>query len=473
VSKLTPESEWLRADVGAAADPKVMVDREAGIVYGHVLAEAGPFKSKGRGEFDGTSLDRIVELAAKTPAGLKSRFTHPTLSGDGLGKFLGRDKNVRRDGDKVRADLHLDRTALDTPPSGGKPLGHYVMDLAMSDPDAFGSSLVLKADKEIRLLSDGTAQKDEKGNALPPLWRPTALRACDVVDEGDAVHGGFLSADADLPESVVRKATELLNEQFPDADRAALRARCLAWYDRYEDLRFGPADGPEEAAMSEAEAAAAPPKPAPAPKPTTPPSNPPASPPAAPKPQPKPAPKGSEEEGRGELSDVPADKLGQMLDALLTTKLAAIRAESDASLAAVRAEHETYRQQREADELAAAHRLIDTKVNAAIEDGYLSPGQKDRKINLLRTQDHVKVIGTLMKDGKETPATQLDMALDDLTAGDKLQSFGQRIPGAKGDPGTVTPERQRELLALGDGGRADLAYLEKLFAGRPQNGAAH
>jgi hypothetical protein len=267
VSRLRPETDWLRADFGAFASA-ASIDRHAGVIRGYIVAEKGRFKTK-LGEFDDASLDRIVQLGNAEPNGLKARWTHPTLSGDGLGKFLGRSRNFRKDGGKVRADLHFNKTALESPPGGGKSRAHYLMDLAESDPAAFGSSLALKADKEARLNSDGTPQKDDKGDRLPDLWRPTALRASDIVDDGDACHTGFLSADVDeLPDGVVRQATDLLNRQFAGCDRATVMARATSWLSSYLDLRFGDDD------MSTANPPADPKGPA-----DPPPQNPPANPP--------------------------------------------------------------------------------------------------------------------------------------------------------------------------------------------------
>src|SRR5262245_47179916 len=120
-----------------AAAPKaaaIGVDRDNAILRGYVVAQLGPFKSEGRGEFDQKSLDAIESLGGNAPKGLKSRLDHATMSDDGSGKFLGRALNFRmataldvRTGKKVpavRADLHFDKTALDTPPGGGgKPYG--------------------------------------------------------------------------------------------------------------------------------------------------------------------------------------------------------------------------------------------------------------------------------------------------------------------------------------------------------------
>lgn len=244
--RTTPD--WLRAQTDGDL---VEVDRKNNVIRGYVVAQEGAFKSEGRGEFDPHSLREIVRLMKAAPNGLKSRFGHPTLSDDGLAKFLGRSRNPRlgtatvrtEDGSRktvqaVRADLHLDPTSFHTPAGN---LGRYVLDRAESDPDSFSTSLVLRSDKEYRLEKNGKPKRDTNGNELPPLWRPTALHASDVVDTGDAVDG-FLSADgmAGLPDGVVRRATALLDRQFAGQEPEVIRARCLAWLGRYLNWKFGP-----------------------------------------------------------------------------------------------------------------------------------------------------------------------------------------------------------------------------------------
>lgn len=241
--------QWLKAKFSS---PGVEVDRENNVIRGYVLAQEGPFKSAGRGEFDQKSLKQIVALSNKKPGGLKSRFTHPNLSEDGLGKYLGRAKNLRmdhvsqkRDGKDVllhavRGDLHLDPTSFDTPNGN---LGKYVMDLAESDSDALSSSLVLKADQELRM--DPKTKRPmlaEDGSELPPIWRPTELHASDVVDTGDAVDG-FLSAHpidgTNLPDGIVRQASMLLDQAFLNQNRDELRDILEGFVDRYLTNRFG------------------------------------------------------------------------------------------------------------------------------------------------------------------------------------------------------------------------------------------
>jgi len=240
------KTDWLRAK---AQGNTIGVDRKAEVIRGYIVAQEGPFKSEGRGEFDADAMATIAKLMKVTPNGLKSRFAHPSLSDDGVGKFLGRardprlDKISSRDSEGtrkddeitvVRADLHLDPSSRNTP-SGD--LGGYVMDLAESDPDAFSSSLVLQFDEEYRLDNQGRPKRDTDGNELPPLWYPTQLHASDVVDTGDAVDG-FLSIGG-LPDEVVRRGAALLDRQFPNASRETIKARCQTWLTRYLNLRFG------------------------------------------------------------------------------------------------------------------------------------------------------------------------------------------------------------------------------------------
>ena len=243
--------QWLRASFKSAG---ARVDRQANILRGMVVAQLGPFKSEGRGSFDKESLAGIVKLANAKSGGLKSRFTHPDMSSDGLGKFLGRVRDHRMDkaldersGEivpAVRGDLHFDKTALDTPPEGGKPLGLYVMDLAESDPAALSSSIVVEPDRFIEDGKGGLLKLDEDEDApegVTPLWRPRVLHASDIVDTGDAVDG-LLSADIDverLPLSVLWKGSQLLDAVFLDQSRDVIEARLLAYIERYLNRKFG------------------------------------------------------------------------------------------------------------------------------------------------------------------------------------------------------------------------------------------
>lgn len=235
---LNPEWESLRA-----MGRPVGVDKENGIIYGYVVAQRGPFKHADRGEFDDASLASIVAIMSAKPNGTKSRFAHPSASNDGLGKFLGRAKDPRIDGDRVRADLHLDPSSRRTP-SGD--IGGYLMELAANDPAAMSSSLVLKTKKEYRLNADGSKARGLQGEELAPLWRPEAIHASDIVDTGEAVDG-LLSAGIDvddLPLAALWRGTEMLNSIFAGQPRDVVACRLSAFVERYLDGRYGPPPGP-------------------------------------------------------------------------------------------------------------------------------------------------------------------------------------------------------------------------------------
>lgn len=151
-------------------------------------------------------------INATATQGIKSRFTHPGLSGDGLGRFLGRVKDGRVIGSQVFADLHISETAHDTPDGD---LGTFVMDLAEKEPDMFGTSIVFSRneDDELAFISE---HKDKRGRFVSPdrnnaqnfvHARLEELRADDVVDEPAAnPHGMFHRGD-----EIAREADDLLS----------------------------------------------------------------------------------------------------------------------------------------------------------------------------------------------------------------------------------------------------------------------
>lgn len=160
-----------------------------------------------RGEALGHDLWIDEQFLAETAAainsagerGIKARFTHPGLSSDGLGSFLGRVSNATVDSDVVRGDLHFARSAHDTPDGD---LAEYVMLLASEDPSAFGTSIVfehdLEAEAEFELRNEQEVEEtDRYGNTRRRVKfvspdprnskhlrhaRLARLRAVDTVD---------------------------------------------------------------------------------------------------------------------------------------------------------------------------------------------------------------------------------------------------------------------------------------------------
>lgn len=158
---------------------------------------------------DGEFLDVTAEAMNDADRGIKARFTHPSLSSDGMGNYLGRFENARREGDRVVADLHFAEAAHKTPRGD---LASYVIGLAEEDPDAFGTSIVFSHDFEAMeafVVEHGGEGFDKWGdiegdfkspdpmNAKNlPHARLKQLHATDVVDEPAANPGGFFH-DAD------------------------------------------------------------------------------------------------------------------------------------------------------------------------------------------------------------------------------------------------------------------------------------
>jgi len=194
------ENVFMFRSLPLRAMPVLSVDRERHIIYGVSAAQA--VEALGHGMvLDGKTIAQVVEHGNATRNGVKSRFAHPGLSSDGMGKHLGRLRNFRQEGDKALADLHIADSAFKSP-SGD--LGTYIMDMAEDDPDMFGMSMVVKGER-FWTLADGTEIEavDPEGNARKrpenattqhPVLRVKQLMAVDAVDEPAANRDGLFAA---------------------------------------------------------------------------------------------------------------------------------------------------------------------------------------------------------------------------------------------------------------------------------------
>lgn len=180
------------------AAPVVSVDRDQHIIYGVSAAQA--VEALGHDMLlDGKTIAQVVEHGNAARNGVKSRFTHPGLSSTGLGKYLGRMRNFRQEGDKALADLHLADSAFKTPEGD---LGTYVMDMAEHDPDMFGMSMVIQG-RRVWTLADGSemdvedfkeGRRPESATTEKPVIRVKQLMAVDAVDEPAANRDGLFAA---------------------------------------------------------------------------------------------------------------------------------------------------------------------------------------------------------------------------------------------------------------------------------------
>ena len=189
-------TDWTRSrlarGLAAGADG---VDRDENVIRGFSVVSRG--EALGHDLWlDDEFLAQVVTAGNSTAHGLKSRFTHPGLCSDGLGKYLGRAHNLRLDGDQVRADLHLAEVA-ERAPDGN--LAGYVLDLAEEDPDAFGTSIVFSHDIDAEQAfvdahdtENGRFFSPDSDNADNlPHARLAHLHAVDAVDEPAANSGMF------------------------------------------------------------------------------------------------------------------------------------------------------------------------------------------------------------------------------------------------------------------------------------------
>jgi hypothetical protein len=156
-------------------------------------------------------IGQVAGAGSAAAKGVKCRFTHPGLSADGLGTFLGRLKDSRAQDGRAFGDLHISPSAQHTPDGD---LAAYVMDLAETDPAAFGASIVFEhdvdaeeefedANKQLIPNPDGTSSygfvspDPENVQNLPHarLWH---LRAADVVDDPAANPTGLFHREQEF-----------------------------------------------------------------------------------------------------------------------------------------------------------------------------------------------------------------------------------------------------------------------------------
>lgn len=188
-------------------------DKGAGLISGFSVITRG----EALGHYmwcDAEFLQQVHDaINAAGQAGLKVRFTHPGLSADGMGKFLGNVKNASMKGDQVLADLHFSQSAHKTPDGN---LASYVMDFAEEDPDKFGSSIVFMPDRKAQELFHIEHKNEDTGEFESPdpdnkknleHCRLHELRGADIVDDPAANPNGLFHRGQEIPQN----AEALLN----------------------------------------------------------------------------------------------------------------------------------------------------------------------------------------------------------------------------------------------------------------------
>ena len=220
MSKILIEEDRLEKAFGikegkSGIDRSYEDDYYKGVIKGFAVITKGFVKDDRGWEIDDVTLEQTVAAGNRITGGLKSRFGHPNLCETAFGKLIGRARNLRKDGDIVRAGLYLNKSAYGAPAGN---LAQYVLDLAESDPEAFGASVVLEEyELEYPIEKNSVRKKDEDGKALPPMLRVKSLLGVDMVDEPAANNGIFSKINHPGLE-LSAKATAFLNKLLDNPD---------------------------------------------------------------------------------------------------------------------------------------------------------------------------------------------------------------------------------------------------------------
>jgi len=197
--------KYLRSTV-LRDDTVKRVDEEGGRYgYGliHNVAAITTGEALGHGEWiDEVMVQQVYDaLAAKN---VKVRFTHPGLSSDGLGKYLGTTGNPWKAPGRVLLDINFSQSSRNTPDGD---LGGYVMQLTQENSEALGMSIVFEQDFEAEdeFYNDHTVIEDGHAKFVSPdpanvhnfhHVRLKKLRAVDVVDEPASNPNGMFHVES-------------------------------------------------------------------------------------------------------------------------------------------------------------------------------------------------------------------------------------------------------------------------------------
>ncbi|QDV53705.1 hypothetical protein [Gimesia fumaroli] len=194
---------------------------------------------------DSVFIEQCKQALNAAEKGLKSRWTHPGLSADGMGKQLGDVKGGESNGNQLFADLHFYKIAHKAPDGD---LATYVMEFAKDHPDKFGSSIVFMGDQQAQeqfMLEHtnsetGSFESPDEDNVNNYMHcRLKELYAVDIVDDPAANPGGMFSRGQEIPnnaEALLNYALHVEGAEKPSTfDFGIDPDRFSAFLDRYLD----------------------------------------------------------------------------------------------------------------------------------------------------------------------------------------------------------------------------------------------
>lgn len=163
------------------------VDRENSTINNVVIAQFG--ENKNYSYFNNQFLEDLSKQGNDQKQGVKSRFGHPNMCATSLGTYIGRYKGFEVKDNKVFANLHLDPIAKKTQVEGkGISMDEYILDMAETNSDMFGNSIVINAEYFEEL--------DDEGNVVHEYsLKLESFIASDLVDEPAATDALFSNSD--------------------------------------------------------------------------------------------------------------------------------------------------------------------------------------------------------------------------------------------------------------------------------------
>lgn len=238
-----PKYRRLAAQRAASPETSARVDRAGGMNAQGMIAAASlctEGEALGHGLWlDSDFIQSVADGVNQFNKGVKSRFTHPGLSSDGIAKHLGRATNSSVAGDQALGDIHFTKSSHNTPEGD---LSGYVMDLADESPEDVAISIVYEPDEEAELefmLANGAKVVDgywvdRSGFKSPdpdnvdnlPHARLSVMIAADFVGDPAANPGGLFSREQKFASEAEALATFALglSDKRPEAVALGLDA---------------------------------------------------------------------------------------------------------------------------------------------------------------------------------------------------------------------------------------------------------
>lgn len=193
------------ANYSAVAESQ-RVDAALGVIHGVSVITAGIAQGHNL-QIDSKTLDEVLSVAKTHTDGIKVKFGNDHKSG--VNATIGALKNFRRDGDQIRADLHL----LKSCPEYGQ-----ILEMAEKLPNEFGLSAVFSGEhvkeKEISLA------------------RCSEIYSVDLVSDPAANPNGLFSRKDD---SMTLEIEELSKALKCDATEEAIKAALTKLSEKKED----------------------------------------------------------------------------------------------------------------------------------------------------------------------------------------------------------------------------------------------